>query len=291
MSDTKIEWTDKTWNPVTGCTKISPGCAHCYAEAIEKRFKRNLSFLPGEAIIRCHPERLEQPLKWRKPQRIFVNSMSDLFHEDVPFAFIDEIFWVMSRAEKHTFQILTKRPERTLEWFKHLETDDRRYDLAAAKGVWPLPNVHLGVSVENQRWAYYRIATLLQTPAAVRFVSYEPALKAVDFTNIELLKPSPPYGPGAYLNALTGLVSGPDDVLPKLDQIIIGGESGPKARPCEGGIENAIRQTIEQCKAADVAVFVKQMGTVWAKEHGTDSKGGDMEAWPDDLRIREYPSA
>ena len=118
MSDKSgIEWTDATWNPVTGCTKVSPGCAHCYAEAVTLRFRRGPAFLPGVGEIVLHPDRLDQPLRWKRPRKIFVNSMSDLFHEDIPDDFISEVFWVMGRAERHTFQVLTKRPERALEWF------------------------------------------------------------------------------------------------------------------------------------------------------------------------------
>jgi protein gp37 len=137
-----IEWTDATWNPVTGCTKVSPGCAHCYAEAITLRFGAGGPFLPGLGAIRLHYERLDIPLKWKAPRRIFVNSMSDLFHEDVPLEFIQCVFEVMARASRHTFQILTKR---------HL----RLRDLAPFLD-WP-PNVWMGVSVENQYWAKRRI--------------------------------------------------------------------------------------------------------------------------------------
>ena len=114
--NTGIEWTDATWNPVTGCTKVSPGCAHCYAEAITLRFKRGGPFLPGKTTIRLHPDRLDQPSKWRRPRRIFVNSMSDLFHQEVPFEFVDDIFEVMAANPRHTYQILTKRPERMLDY-------------------------------------------------------------------------------------------------------------------------------------------------------------------------------
>ena len=114
--NTGIEWTDATWNPVTGCTKVSPGCAHCYAEAITLRFKRGGPFLPGKTTIRLHPDRLDQPSKWRRPRRIFVNSMSDLFHEGVPFEFVDDIFEVMAANPRHTYQVLTKRPERMLDY-------------------------------------------------------------------------------------------------------------------------------------------------------------------------------
>ena len=168
MSDkTAIEWTDASWNPVTGCTKVSPGCAHCYAEAITLRFGMGARYLPGIATIKLHPERLNLPLSWRNPRRIFVNSMSDLFHEEVPLEFIRRVFEVMAQAERHTFQVLTKRHERLRDLAGELE--------------WP-PNVWLGVSVENQLWADRRIPALLETGPAIRFLSVEPLLKPVDLT-------------------------------------------------------------------------------------------------------------
>ena len=167
-----IEWTEATWNPVTGCTKVSPGCAHCYAETFAERFRG----VPGHPYefgfdLQLRPERLEQPLSWRKPRVIFVNSMSDLFHEDIREAYIRSVFDVMERASWHTFQILTKRSERLAE--------------IAGRLPWP-KNVWMGVSVENQRWTS-RIDHLRQTPAAVHFLSCEPLLGPLDLdlTNID----------------------------------------------------------------------------------------------------------
>ena len=161
-ANSKIEWTDGTWNPVTGCTKISPGCAHCYAETITLRFKRGGPFLPGKSTIKLHPDRLRLPISWRAPRRIFVNSMSDLFHDEVPLSFIQDVFNVMREADRHTFQILTKRHERLQDVADSLD--------------WP-DNVWLGVSVENQYWAEKRIPVLNKVPAAIRFLSVEPLLK------------------------------------------------------------------------------------------------------------------
>ena len=165
---TSIEWTDKTWNPATGCTKVSPGCLHCYAEAITKRF--NHQFPQGFAL-KLYPERLQQPLSWRKPSRIFVNSMSDLFHEDIPLPFLKQIFEVIAQTLQHTYQILTKRPERVLELSSQLDWHD---------------NIWLGVSVENQSYAH-RIDYLRQIPAQVRFLSCEPllGLLELDLTDID----------------------------------------------------------------------------------------------------------
>ena len=154
---TSIEWTDKTWNPTTGCNKVSPGCKFCYAETITKRFHTNF---PNGFAFTMHPKRLQEPLKWRKPSRVFVNSMSDLFHEDMPLEFLQEIFEVMNKAENHVFQILTKRHERLLEISPHLDWSE---------------NIWIGVSVENQRYAH-RVNYLRQVPAHVRFLSCEPLL-------------------------------------------------------------------------------------------------------------------
>jgi len=202
-SSTSIEWTNKTWNPVTGCTKVSPGCKHCYAETVAERFwKKQYPGRAGFTEVRCHPERLDEPLRWRKPSRIFVNSMSDLFHEKIPNEFIAAVCGVMAAAPRHTFQVLTKRPARMLAWFGWMRSvgttifeRDRaaaldaavRYGVAPERindgtdgtSAWPLPNLHIGTSIENQETADERIPFLLQTPAAVRFVSVEPLLGPV----------------------------------------------------------------------------------------------------------------
>jgi protein gp37 len=173
---TGIEWTDEVWNPVTGCTKVSQGCKNCYAERVAERFWKGRSF--GD--VQMHPERLEAPLHWRTPRRVFVNSMSDLFHEDVDIGFVLAVWSVMAneRCRQHTFQILTKRPSRMLEILRDIENGS---GCSVA-----LPNVWLGVSVEDQATADERIPLLLDTPAAVRFVSYEPAIGPIDFTRIDM---------------------------------------------------------------------------------------------------------
>ena len=191
---TQIEWTDATWNPVTGCTKVSQGCKHCYAERVFPRaYGKERKFTD----VQCHPERLDQPLRWKKPRRIFVNSMSDLFHESVPDEFIDRIFAVMALAPRHSFQILTKRPHRMLDYLKPT-TQLRCMVLGRAwemlgrlpkykhsgimERLFPLSNVHLGVSCEDQATADERIPLLLKTPAAVRFISAEPLLGSLDLS-------------------------------------------------------------------------------------------------------------
>jgi protein gp37 len=207
-----IEWTEATWNPVTGCSKVSPGCAHCYAETFAERFRG----VPGHPYergfdLQLRPERLEQPLKWTQPRMIFVNSMSDLFHEDVPDEFIESVLGVMAKADWHTFQVLTKRSER----LAHL----------APRLAWP-DNVWMGVSVENQRWTC-RVDHLREVPAKVHFLSCEPLL-------------------GPLRLDLRGI-----------DWVIVGGESGPHARPMRADWVREIRQ---QCQEAGVAFFFKQWG-------------------------------
>lgn len=249
---TKIEWTDATWNPVTGCTKVSAGCKNCYGERIAKRFWGERKFTD----VQCHADRLDQPLHWKKPRRVFVNSMSDLFHEDVPDDFIADVFGVImdQKAQRHTFQILTKRPYRMMKWFK----------------AWinvPLHNIWLGVSVENQD-EVWRIETLLQTPAAVRFVSCEPLLDAIGLNLAD--KTHLGGAPWGDVSRFTdAYVRAPYNAL---DWIIVGGESGPGARPMNPDWARSIR---DQCQAAGVPFFMKQM-----------SKKAPI---PDDLMIREYP--
>lgn len=230
MTKTKIEWADRVWNPVTGCTKVSQGCKNCYAERIAKRFWGERKF----SDVQIHPERLGEPLKWRKPSKIFVNSMSDLFHEKVPFEFIKKVWDMTVRRLDHTFQVLTKRPARMFEFTQWMAGND---DIGIAE--WPR-NVWLGVSVENQATADERIPLLLQTPAAVRFVSYEPALGAVDF--------------GDNMSRYREIGT---ELLPILDWIIMGGESGPGARPMHPAWARSVR---DQCQEAGTPFFFKQWG-------------------------------
>jgi len=335
---TAIEWTDVTWNPVRGCSRVSEGCRNCYAERFAARFSRDafrdgMDHCPAGPFqgfarnttngprwtgkVALIPEKLAEPLRWRKPRRVFVNSMSDLFHESLSDRDVAKVFSAMRFAPRHTFQVLTKRPARMLEWFSkcgnggglgwitHNNTEpEKAYRgtgvIVGESDRWPLPNVHLGVSVENQATAELRILDLLNTPAAVRYVSYEPALALVDFTRLSIVPPKPPYGPGVWLNALTGHVEGPDDVLPRLDWLIIGGESGPRARPMDLAWA---RKAVRQAKEAGIPVFVKQLGTAWARERGirwhsqhayrwnANRKGGNPSEWPEDLRVREFPSS
>jgi protein gp37 len=339
---TSIEWTDRTWNPVRGCSRISEGCRNCYAEGVARRFSGPGLAYEGLADaggwtrkVRLVPEALEEPLRWRKPQRIFVSSMSDLFHEDVPHTFIVEVFAIMALARWHVFQVLTKRAEgmrdtvasapfqrEVIESAYALAADWngrrlRRRDEVGFHGIgWPLPNVHLGVSVEDQGTADERIPLLLQTPAAVQFVSVEPLLGEVILREAWLH--------GAWIECPLegrrelGLATDAENPCagcpgwgiecgaergPAVDWVIVGGESGPRARPCDVAW---IRSIVEQCRAAGVPCFTKQLGArpyemIAAGNHGgdyfheprelrlRDRKGGDPAEWPTDLRVREFP--
>lgn len=291
---TGIEWTDATWNPIRGvrgkwsCVKVSPGCANCYAEAMNVRFG-GPRYTVGADELRLDPDVLAEPRQWKKPRRVFVCSMTDLFEERVKDEWIESVWTTMGRSPNHTFQVLTKRAERMRDVMAGLPT---------------LPNVWLGVSVEDQERADERIPLLLQTPAAVRFVSAEPLLGPVDFLRLGTMDDGT-RGALSY-DALAGgwwhrrgraerWIR--RDEGPRLDWVIVGGESGPGARPMDLAWA---RSTVKQCRAAGVAVFVKQLGarpdgagfSVAARYTGRlrDRKGGDPSEWPDDLRVREWPA-
>lgn len=296
-----IQWTDATWNVVTGCDRISPGCDNCYALTMAKRLKAMgqakyqndgdpRTSGPGFDLT-VHPDTLTEPLRWEKPRKVFVNSMSDLFHARVPRDFLTQVFAVMAATPQHTYQILTKRPERaariltdlcrcgaghppgehfrsSMEWAatSHSPT----YVPGLEHGIyhrsgWPLPNVWIGTSIESDGYTR-RLDALRKTPAAIRFVSAEPLLgplPSADFTGI--------------------------------DWVIIGGESGPGARPFQ---PQWAADLIDQARQAGAAPFVKQLGSVWARDTTVngktvaalkDTKGGNPDYWPARLRIREYP--
>lgn len=275
----KIEWTEATWNPIAGCSKVSAGCQNCYAMRHAHRiagsgnpaYKGTTKAVKGKGPqwtgqVNFLEERLSQPLRWKRPRLIFVNSMSDLFHPDVPFSFVDKVFAVMAIAKQHTFQILTKRPERMAEYLNspgiagvvagdmlemgHFERPD---DLAARL---PLPNVWLGTSVENQAAADERIPHLLRTPATVRFLSCEPLLAPVTFRWASWRDWERARDEGASQNHLGG--------LRLLDWVIVGGESGPGARPMHPDWARSIR---DQCQEAGVAFHFKQWGA-WSPGDG-----------------------
>lgn len=278
---TAIQWTSETWNPTTGCSKVSAGCKHCYAERI---WKKVYGFRPF-TDVQCHPERLSQPSKWKAPRRIFVDSMSDLFHEKVPTDFIIDVFDAMEGCQRHTFQILTKRPERMKAFMDGLGSvlgNERVYFTFESAHAGYIPNnVWLGVSVEDQKSAEERIPVLLSTRAAIRFLSVEPQIAPIDLLAI---------APDLH-DIHTGNT---------IDWVIVGGESGPGARPFDLRWAYDI---VTQCKQADVPVFIKQLGRKPFFSGGSElaaqtkltykslgSHGSFIEAWPEDLRIREFPA-
>lgn len=283
MGRTAIEWTDYSWNPITGCSPVSEGCQNCYARRMANRLRGRCGYPKENPFkVTLHPERLDEPLKWRKPRKVFVCSMSDLFHPDVPFEYIAKVWQTMNNAEQHTFLVLTKRPKRMAEFLSLLAwyTHDREVEPAEAVlgtgGKYTLPNVWLGVTAENQARADERIPILLQIPATVRFVSVEPMLGPVDiYKYLDIYDPPTLSNPDGY---------NPDKVL--LDWVICGGETGPGARPMH---PDWVRSLVLQCKNAGVPIFVKQMGSVWAKAHSSDRASNRPEEWPEDLRIRELP--
>lgn len=243
---TKIEWATHQWNPVTGCSKVSQGCKHCYAERewprlAAPRAKPNIYTGRAFTDVMCHPEKLDIPLGWTKPRRIFVNSMSDLFHESVPDSFIIDVFNVMHDAKQHTFQVLTKRPERMRDFL--IGTS------GCGMGGELMPNVWLGVSVEDQTTADERIPVLLQIPAAVRWISAEPLLGPIDL----FCKPS-------YIWKAAHKEHGPYGPISErwpIHWIVVGGESGPQARPMD---PDWVRLLRDQCQYAGVPFFFKQWG-------------------------------
>ncbi len=318
MSDkTGIEWTDATWNPVTGCSKVSQGCKNCYALRDWPRMASNpktVYFGRQFTDVRMHADRLDQPLRWSRPRRIFVNSMSDLFHPDVPFQFIADVFAVMSCTTRHTYQVLTKRPERMLEFFKWLTFEEYPFfgfpDQVRATKVWPswkayregkqsgydncgpswpLKNVWLGVSVEDQAAADERIPVLLQTPAAVRWISAEPLLGPVDISR--WLDPTGvtcrDVCPDSRYVAEDEITTTPDGMEaipicphcgetaswtgydPGIDWVVVGGESGPGARAMHPDWARSLR---DQCDAAGVPFLFKQWGE-WAPNWFVDDAG------------------
>ena len=299
---TGIQWTEETWNPTTGCDRISPGCDNCYALTMAKRLKgmgqakyqtdgNPLTSGPGFGLA-VHRDALDIPRHWRKPRTVFVNSMSDLGHARIPREFLAEVWQVMAGTPQHTYQVLTKRPERITAWLgrcrvspggwiTHNGTNphacggtgiivghpyepehvvygrrggNRR--VIPASGGWPLPNVWLGTSIESARYIR-RADDLRATPAAVRFLSLEPLLGPLPSLSFE-----------------------------GIDWAIIGGESGGGARPLDLGW---IRELVARGHDSGTAMFVKQLGSVWAQGRSKDSHGGDWDGWPADLRIREYP--
>jgi protein gp37 len=242
-TNSSIEWTQSTWNPLTGCSKVSPGCKYCYAELLSKRLKAmGQPNYQNEFQLTLHENNLELPMKWKKPKYIFVNSMSDLFHEDVPIGFIKQVFEIMRNAYWHKFQVLTKRSER----------------LAALESqlVWA-PNIWMGVSVENQDYES-RINDLKKTKAAVKYISFEPLLGPISNVNFE-----------------------------SIDWVIVGGESGPKARPIQ---DEWVFQIRDSCINSNIPFFFKQWGGTRRKKSGRLLQGRVWDEMPvaNEMRIVNY---
>ena len=303
MADgTAIEWTDATWNPITGCSVVSPGCTNCYAMRLAGTRLRHDPSRAGltratragpvwTGAVRFNERWLDQPLRWSRPRRIFVCAHGDLFHEAVPDEWIDRIFRVMSTAPRHTFQVLTKRAERMRRYLSDPTVHGRiRYD---ARPPWPLPNVWLGVSVEDQRRADERIPILLDTPAAVRWASAEPLLGPIDLTRISFRR----YEELFEINCFSdeAWVSQPPDqglepgerfhrgpaLGASVNWVVAGGESGPGARPMHPDWARSLR---DQCAAADVPFLFKQWGE-WAE--GSDFSA-DAKVVTADGRIVDF---
>lgn len=298
-----IAWTETTWNPIRGCSRVSQGCVNCYAETMAARFsgkgqpyeglaKRTPSGPRWTNVVRMIQEHLDDPIRWQRPRKIFVNSMSDVFHENLSNEEIAAIFGIMAAAPHHIFQVLTKRAKRMLEWFQWAKaqpegpaaacamaanaasfmgpTDRRPFEILdvfdrARSAAWPLTHVHLGVSVENEAAAQERLDYLLKTPARVRWVSYEPALGPVDFA--------------PWLDAR--------GVEPTLDWIVIGGESGPGARPMHPIWAESV---IRACQRSGVAVFFKQTGA-WRPKGwpGVEAVGSGRPWGVMDIRGKFWP--
>lgn len=297
LDRTSIEWTDASWSPVSGCTRVSEGCRHCYAERMAGRFSGPGKPYEGVARmtpeggrwtgeVKLHPERLGLPFHWKRPRRIFVCSMSDLFHPKVPFEFVDKIFAMMAWNPRHTFQVLTKRPERMAEYVNGPSRKDSVWTVPVAEyargkhitteryGAWPLRNVWLGTSVEDQVAADARIPYLLETPAAVRFLSCEPLLGPINLEpwlwKANVAKNWPDGTPSFELV---------NHAEPRgsLGWLIAGGESGPGARPMAAEWVRSLR---DQCQVAGVAFFFKQVGGVRKKIAGRVLDGRTWDEFP-----------
>jgi protein gp37 len=249
---TAIEWTEATWNPTTGCDRVSPGCDNCYALTLARRLKAagNPRYRrdgsprtsgPGFGLT-LHWDKLEEPLRWRRPRLIFVNSMSDLFHKGVSDEFVRLVFGTMAETPQHTYQILTKRPGRMTSVLRRIQPN-------------PLPNVWLGTSVEDQRWADIRIPRLIQTPAWTRFLSCEPLLGPIDLSS---------YADGVS--------------QPEIDWVIVGGESGSGHRPMDPAWARSLR---DQCVEADIPFFFKQWGGRTPKAGGRTLDDQEWDQLPD----------
>ena len=305
---TKIQWTEKTWNPIIGCSKISPGCQNCYAEKMANRLLYMFEAICGEDGQSTWAEysdvtaggrwngktafvsnALDKPLHWKKPSMIFICSIGNLFHESVPYRWIFGVFEIINQCRHHTFQVLTKRPERMQDFYK------KHWPLISKDGNYPLDNLWLGVTAENQEQADKRIPILLDIPAAVRFVSVEPMLEDINLGPYLYSD----YEKASHDNQLIIPANGFNHK--KLDWVIVGCESGPKRRPCP---DHWVSSIVSQCDDSSVPVFVKQLALRRDKA-GRNVTGlpglwdesdrlvvsKNPEEWPDHLQVREFPKA
>ena len=313
MNKTKISWTDFSWSPVTGCSPVGAGCDHCWANSLHSM--RHKAHLNGKKMaaqygvpfstIQLHPSRLEDPFGLRESSKIATCLGGDLFHEEIQNEFIAAVFAIAAACPHLTFQMLTKRPGRMVEWFKWVGSRSQMLMHESAKlymgyknkkrpaintSVWPLPNVWMGVSVWDQKSADEFIPILLNTPAVIRWVSYEPALGPIDLDSEA----------ADGLHALGCCERNCSCGNRGIDWIVAGGESGKNARPCDVAW---IRSIVDQCKDAEVPVFVKQMGNYTTRVDPTDDvrgpvtkrilwqkrAGADPAEWPADLQVRQFP--
>jgi protein gp37 len=311
MTETGVEWATCIWSVVSGCTPVSAGCQRCWGRAMLRRMRRD----PFKVVL--HADKLNEPFSWRDRQRVFVAPMGDLFHEKVPVSFLEEVVSVIRQTPQHTYLLLTKRPQELLKPRPPLplSRQDLRVPLWEALG-FPLPNVWLGVTTENEPMAAERLPELLRIPAALYFASYEPALEAVDFS--PWLVALPEWGPetcqrcdgeGTVVTCWDDLCANSDHCIhgdgeapcpecggygevsgpgrPGLSWLIVGGESGAGARPCDPAW---IAAAVAQCREASVPVFVKQFGTAWARVNlRRRIRAGDPSQWPPGDWPREVP--
>ena len=287
---TTIAWTDETINPIVGCSRVagSPGCERCYAATAAKtarlqQFPQYQKVAKWNGTVEFVEKQLEKPYEWKKSKKIFICSMADIFHENVPFKWVEEIFYMIENCPQHTFQILTKRPERMIEFFDWYiaRNSDHSVELQ-----WTMPdNIWLGVSCENQAMADKRIPLLMQIPAKVRFLSCEPLLEPINLSKFLPIEWSEIAED--WIESWPGIGSYSTDYP---NWIIVGLESGSNARRCD---LQAVHSIINQCQTAKVKVFCKQLGTVWAKESGTykqDRKGASPELWDKSFNVQEFPN-
>lgn len=311
-STTGISWTDSTWNPIRGCSRVSTGCVNCYAETVAARFsgpgqpyeglaKQTSAGPRWTGEVRFVEKHLLDPLQWSRPRKIFVNSMSDLFHEKLPDADLDAIFAVMALARGHTFQVLTKRPERMAEYFRRLESErvwSARWRAAAAERIkplasvtvrrrvhealgeawlYPLPNVWLGVSTEDQETAESRIPILLSVKAFVHWISAEPLLGPIDVTSFLWGRSGSCASCPGDADCECGYRTRKENGQPSLDWVVVGGESGVTHRPMNDWWAESL---LDQCRQAGVAFFYKQKGGRTPAEGGCSLRGVEIKEFP-----------